>query len=125
MSPLALYAKYFESLGIENFLGILPIPGYFCGRKKTRNSAGIIPSNFGISARNTTLVPTPLWRGGKKNASTGGRVAKRLIEEKRSGLKQNTLLIEGFKLGPSFCLFVKKLELTCSQPSWPIFHHGN
>ena len=60
--------------------------------------------DFGLTA----LVRTPLWRGGKKNASTGGRVACRLIEEKRSGLKQNTLLIEGFKPGASPCLFIKK-----------------
>ena len=69
----------------------------------------------------TALVPTPLWRGGKKNASTGGRVACRLIEEKRSGLKQNTLLIEGFKPGPSLCLFVKKLELTVRNQVGQIF----
>ena len=46
--------------GIENFLGILPIPGYFRGRKKTRNSAGIIPANYGISARNKTLSHSEL-----------------------------------------------------------------
>ena len=69
----------------------------------------------------TAFVLTPLWRGGKKNASTGGRVAKRLIEEKRSGLEQNTLLIEGFKPGPSPCLFVKKLELTVRNQVGQIF----
>ena len=78
-----------------------------------------------MEKRLTALVLTPLWRGGKKNASTEGPVACRLIEQKRSGLKQNTLLIEGFKAGPSLCLFVKKLELTSSPASWPNFHHGN
>ena len=57
----------------------------------------------------TALVRTPLWRGGKNNASIGGRVPCRLIEQKRSELEQNTLLIEaGFKPGPSFRLFVKE-----------------
>ena len=69
----------------------------------------------------TAFVPTALWRAAKKNGSTRGRLAYRLIEEKRSGLKQNTLLIEGFQPGPSLCLFVKKLELTVRNQVGQIF----
>ena len=49
MSHLALYSQYFESRNYSD-------SGIFSQKEKTRNSAGIIPSNFGISARNTTLL---------------------------------------------------------------------
>ena len=73
----------------------------------------------------TAFVPTPLWRGGKKNTSTGGRVACPLKEQKRSGLEQNTLLIEGITYGPSLCLFVKEGKLSSSPARVPNFHHSN
>ena len=56
----------------------------------------------------TALVLTALWGAVKKNGALRKRVACRLIEQKRSGMEQNTLLIEGLKPGPSFCLFVKE-----------------
>ena len=69
----------------------------------------------------TAIVRTALWRAAKKNGSTRGRLAYRLIEEKRSGLEQNTILIEGFQPGPSPCLFVEKLELTVRNQVGQIF----
>ena len=52
-----------------------------------------------------------LWRAAKKNGSYEGRMAYQLIEQKRSRLKQNTLLTEAFKPGTSPCLFVKKIGI--------------
>ena len=69
----------------------------------------------------TAMVPTALWGAVKKIGALRQRVACRLIEEKRSRLEQNTLLIEGFKPVPSFCLFVKKLELTAHIQVGQIF----
>ena len=48
-----------------------------------------------------------LWRGGKKNASTGRRVAYRLKEEKCSRFDQSTLRIKDFKYEPSLSIFVR------------------
>ena len=56
----------------------------------------------------TAIVLAPLWRGGKKNASTGRRVAYQLKKEKCSRFYQSTLRIKDFKYGPSFSIFVKK-----------------
>ena len=56
----------------------------------------------------TALVPTALWGAVKKNVALRQRVACRLIEEKRSGLKQNTLQIKDFKYGSSLSIFVRK-----------------
>ena len=55
----------------------------------------------------TALVPTPLWRGGKKNAPTQGRIAYRLKERKRSRCFVRTLLIKDFKYGPSLSLLTE------------------
>ena len=74
-----------------------------------------------IQVQLTALVRTALWGAVKKNGALRQRVACRLIEEKRSGLKQNTLLIEGITYGPSLCLFVKKVELTVRQKVGQIF----
>ena len=64
----------------------------------------------------TALVLSSHGSDDKKYVVTPRRVACRLKEEKRSVLKQNTLLIEGIMYGPSLCLFVKELELTvCNQ----------
>ena len=57
----------------------------------------------------TALVPVPLWRGGKKKASAGRRVAQRLKEEKRLRYKQSTLRIKDFKYGSSLSIFVRKI----------------
>ena len=54
------------------------------------------------------MVPTALWGAVKKNGALRQRVACRLIEEKRSGLEQNTLRIKDFKYGSSLSIFVRK-----------------
>ena len=54
------------------------------------------------------MVIAPLWRGVKKNASTRGRVAYRLKEQKRSRYEQSSLLIKDFKYGSSLSIFVQK-----------------
>jgi hypothetical protein len=59
----------------------------------------------------TATVLTALWRAAKKNGSAWRRIAYQLKEQKSSGLKQNTLVIEGFKCGLLFCLFVQKTNL--------------
>ena len=70
----------------------------------------------GILSHLTAIVLSSHGSDDKKYVVTPRRVACRLKEEKRSGLKQNTLLIEGITYGPSLCLFVKELELTvCNQ----------
>ena len=56
----------------------------------------------------TAFVPTPLWRGGKKNASTWRRVQQRLKEEKRSRCFERTLLIKDFRYMSSLSIFVRK-----------------
>ena len=56
----------------------------------------------------TAFVPTPLWRGGKKNAPTRGRIAYRLKEQKRSRCFVRTLLIKDFKYGSSLSILVQK-----------------
>ena len=67
-----------------------------------------------------------LWRAAKKNGSYEGRMAYQLIEQKRSRLKQNTLLTEAFKPGTSPCLFVKKnWNREVRQQVGQIFYHGN
>ena len=55
------------------------------------------------------MVLTPLWRGGKKKASTGRRVAYRLKERKRLRYEQSTLRIKDFKYGSSLSIFVEKI----------------
>ena len=76
---------------------------------KTANRNGILITEAKSTKRGlTAIVLTVLWRTGKKNGTVRDRIACRLKEEKRSRLKQNTLLIEGFKPGPSLCLFVKE-----------------
>jgi len=56
----------------------------------------------------TALVPSSHGSNDKKYVVTPRRVACRLSEEKRSGLKQNTLLIEGITYGPHFVSLSKK-----------------
>ena len=52
--------------------------------------------------------PTALWSTGKKNDAAWRRIVYQLRQRQCSRLKQNTLLIEGFKPGASPCLFIKK-----------------
>ena len=54
-------------------------------------------------------MPTPLWRGGKKNASTGGARRERLKERKRSRCFVGTLLIKDFKYGSSLSVLTEKI----------------
>ena len=52
---------------------------------------------------------TALWRAAKKNGWARRQITDAIKEQKRLQFRQNTLLIEDLKFGPSFSLFVQKL----------------
>ena len=44
----------------------------------------------------TAMMLTALWRAAKKNGSAQSQITDAIKERKRSQMKHNTLLIEGF-----------------------------
>jgi hypothetical protein len=73
----------------------------------------------------TALVPTTLWSAGKNNGAAWRRVTDTPEEQKCSRMKQNNLLIEGFKSGAPCCLLVFKNDKAANCFLSLIFYHNN
>ena len=84
--------------------------GYYdTGKKQViKHIAEVVRFYCSIYVCLTALVRAPLWRGGKKNASTGRRVAYRLKKQKRSRCFESTIRIKDFKYGSLLNIFVQK-----------------
>ena len=76
----------------------------------------------------TAIVPTALWSAGKKYGAKQRHVMDTREEQKHLRMKQNNLLIQGFKPSASHCLLtaVNKKITGAANCCFPlIFRHIN